>query len=224
LADLILPRIDLNRHVGVHPRIGALDVCPIVVPPGEDPTDAEIPAQALVQDLGRLLAEQWDLPVFLYEKSERGRHEADLPSLRRGGFGGMLDRDLQPDFGPPKCHPTLGVAVMGVRDFLIAMNVNLATPSPKSAMALAKMARRLRQEGDPRFLGVRALGVALPSRNMSQVSFNLTLPDITSADAIVEWVRGQKTGLDSTELVGVVRQTDLPRLTRFSVSPEQVVD
>jgi len=224
LADLILPRIDLNHHVGVHPRIGALDVCPIVVPPGEDPSEAGIAAQMLVQELGQALAETWDLPVFMYEKSERGRHEADLPSLRRGGFGGMLDRDLKPDYGPPRCHPRLGVVVVGVRDFLIAMNVNLSTPSPRTAMALAKKARSLRQEGDPRFLGVRALGFSLPSRGLSQVSFNLTLPDITSADAIVEWVQGQKPGFHSTEVVGVVRRADLLRLTRFNLAPEAVVD
>jgi glutamate formiminotransferase len=252
LCELAFDCIDLNHHVGVHPRIGALDVCPFlalpeipsrlpVLPlaPGEAAEGLEsappaIPvadSQQLIADVetfSAMIAARFELPVFLYEKSERGRHEADLPSLRKGGFGGLLARELNPDFGPSKVHPTLGVTVIGVRDPLIAVNVNLAAPDPTVAAAVSREIRSLRASGDHRFLGVRALGFPLSSVNQSQVSLNLTLPDITAVDPVVEWVMGEAvsrgTKFASTELVGVIRRRDLPNASRLSVKDVQVVD
>lgn len=223
LAEVAFPSIDLNRHLGVHPRIGALDVCPIVQLPGGGVEPLVI--EELVNSLGEELATRWSLPVFLYERSERGRHEADLPSLRKGGFGGLADRVLRPDFGPSAAHPNLGVTVLGWRDFLIAMNVNLKSPDATMAKVLAKEARNLRSDGDSRFLGVRALGFPLPSRHKSQVSFTLTMPDVTSCDELIDWVTAKVKGaVASTELIGVIRSADLPEATRLPVKPVQVVD
>ncbi|MCX7800765.1 MAG: hypothetical protein N2109_10535 [Fimbriimonadales bacterium] len=224
LCDLAFDRIDLNRHTGVHPRIGALDVCPFVPLPGQ-PMEPAIRASL---EFAERLAERFDVPVFLYEKSERGRHEAELPALRKGGFGGLLGRALNPDFGPERAHPRLGVSVVGARDFLIAMNVDLDRPEPDVARDLAREIRRLRAEGDPRFLGVRALGFPLASRGLSQVSLNLTMPDLTPVDPIVAWVRveaarrGVRTA--GTELIGVIRKRDLPTAGTLRVRPQQVVD
>ncbi len=224
LCELAFDRIDLNRHVGVHPRIGALDVCPFVPLPDEPMG----PAIELSLEFAQKLAERFGVPVFLYEKSERGRHEAELPALRKGGFGGLLGRKLSPDFGPDEAHPRLGVSVVGAREFLIAMNVNLDRPEPDTARELAKEIRRLRGEGDPRFLGVRALGLPLASRGLSQVSLNLTMPDCTPVDPIVGWVRAEagKRGVrvQGTELIGVIRRRDLPGAGTLRVRPEQVVD
>lgn len=226
LADLAFDTIDLNHHIGVHPRIGALDVCPFVSLP-----EWQAPFKDLDAEVGRFaarLAGRYDLPVFLYEKSEKGRHEADLPSLRKGGFGGLSDRELRPDFGPTKAHPRLGITILGIRDFLIATNVNLATSELKVATEIAKRIRTLRLDGDERFLGVRALGFPLASRMMTQVSLNLTLPDITSVDPIIEWV--QATARDAavkvagTELVGVIRERDVLGASRLPFKTEQVVD
>ena len=203
LCGLALERVDLNRHVGVHPRIGALDVCPFVALPSWN-----VPFPSLdesVRNFAEELAEMYELPVFLYEKSERGRHEADLPSLRKGGFGGLIGRVLNPDFGPRIAHPTLGVTIMGVRDFLIAFNVNLGTENVLLARQFAKKMREGREAGDSRFLGVRALGFPLQTRSLSQVSINLTLPDLTAVDPIVEWVQRQASDVEvsvkSTELI-----------------------
>lgn len=223
LAEASFPSIDLNRHVGVHPRIGALDVCPFVQLPGAGVDPAVI--EELVDRVSSSLAERWRLPIFLYEKSERGRHEADLPSLRKGGFGGLAGRLLKPDYGPATAHPHLGVTVLGWRDFLIAMNVNLKTADPSTAKALAREARSLRSDGDARFLGVRALGFPLPSRHKSQVSFNLTMPDVTSCDELIDWVSAKVKGsISSTELIGVIRSADLPEASRLPIKPYQVVD
>lgn len=223
LADAILDRIDLNRHVGVHPRIGALDVCPFVVSP-----DDEVDGIAFADRIGAELAKRYGIPIYLYEKSERGRHESDLPALRKGGFGGLIDRELNPDFGPNRYHPHLGVTVLGLRGFLIAMNVNIGTADPSLARALGRSIREMRQIGDHRFLGVRALGFPLASREISQVSMNLTLPDRTPIDPIVEWVSDQVAdageSIAGTELIGVIRPRDLEFTTTIHPKPEQVVE
>jgi len=223
LADLILDRIDLKRHVGVHPRIGALDVCPFVVAEAD-----EVDAIAFADRIGAELAKRFDLPVYLYEKSERGRHESDLPALRKGGYGGLIDRELNPDFGPKLYHPHLGVTVLGVRGFLIALNVNINPVDPSLAQSLARQMRDLRQSGDYRFLGVRALGFPLASREISQVSMNLTLPDRTPIDPIVEWVTAQVADAGESvvgiELIGVIRPRDLEHATIVFPKPEQVIE
>lgn len=223
LSEFAFDSIDLNHHVGVHPRIGALDVCPFL---NLGPERQDLVSR--VDAFGQKLALRFELPVYLYEKSERGRHESDLPALRKGGFGGLLGRELAPDYGPRQAHPRLGVTVLGVRDFLIAFNVDLDQPDPKLAKELAKRIRSMRSEGDPRFLGVRALGFPLASRDQSQVSLNVTLPDLTSIDPIVEWVSqeaAKKAGrVAGTELIGVIRPKDLAGATRLKIKDEQIVD
>lgn len=224
LAEEILPRIDLNRHIGVHPRIGGLDVCPFV---SLDRSHAD-EINPFIDAFAQGFAERWQIPVFLYEKSEKGRHEADLPSLRKGGFGSLAGKTLRPDFGPTHAHTLLGLTVMGLRDFLIAMNVDLADPNPNLAKGIAKSIRALRSDGDERFLGVRALGLPLVSRGLSQVSMNLTLPDLTPIDPLLEFVFGQATKANvriaGTELIGVIRRRDMEHAERLTIKPEQVVD
>ena len=223
LAEKAFAAIDLNRHVGVHPRIGALDVLPFVPARPEDLPEA----LAFAESFGRALARRFDLPVYLYERSERGRHEADLPGLRRGGFGFLLESTLRPDFGPARAHSHLGVTVVGVRDPLVALNVDLRHPVATTARTIAAEIRALRASGDPTFLGVRALGLTLPSREMSQVSLNVTLPDVTPIDPIVEWIeaRALKLGVPSAgpELVGVIAARHLEGATRVPFEPAQVV-
>lgn len=222
LAEAAFAAIDLNHHIGVHPRIGALDVCPFIAV-DNDLTTALLTAERVAEEL----AERFSVPVYLYEKSEHGRHEADLPSLRKGGFGGLMGKVLQPDYGPPMAHQRLGVSVVGVRDFLIAMNVNLETPDPSIAKLIASMIRSMRAQGDPRFLGVRALGFSLASREITQVSLNLSLPDITPVDPIIEWIRGEARShgvpCRDTELIGVIRARDLAQASRLPIRAAQVV-
>lgn len=226
LAAWAFDRLDLNRHVGVHPRIGALDVCPFVTLPEWNVPFENL--EALVEKFAEELAEKYELPIFLYEKSEHGRHEADLPSLRKGGFGGLAGRELHPDFGPSLAHPRLGVTILGIRDFLIAFNVNLASEEVMTAREMAKEIRALRAEGDERFLGVRALGFPLSSRHQIQVSMNMTLPDLTRVDPLVEWVvkRAARAHVKavSTELIGVIRQRDMTGARKLKVEPAQIVD
>lgn len=229
LALEAFDRIDLNRHTGVHPRIGALDVCPFILRPAEAAHAAAHLAGALevAERWAKRLAERFEVPVYLYEKSEKGRHESDLPSLRRGGFGSLIGRELSPDFGPNQAHPRLGVTIVGVRDPLIALNVNLATEELPVAKALAAEIRALRADGDSRFLGVRALGLPLSSRGLTQVSVNVTLPDITPVDPIVLWIthraNERNVKVAGTELIGVIRSQDVSGASRLPIKPAQIV-
>lgn len=225
LMALAATSIDMNEHRGVHPRIGALDVCPII--PLTETAGGWLDVLATAEWLAQDLAARYDLPVFLYERSERGRHEGDLPTLRKGGFEGLFGRELVPDFGPPAPHPTLGATILGVRDFLIAFNIDLKSADPAVARAIARGLRDARQEGDTRLLGVRALGFPLASRGLSQVSLNVTLPDATAIDPIIAYVAAaaaeRAIDVHGTELIGVIREKDLPTSTLLQVDPAQVV-
>jgi glutamate formiminotransferase len=222
LCGLAFDSIDLRHHMGVHPRVGALDVCPFVLLEGE-----MIDGLAFAEYTASRIASMYDLPVFLYEKSERGRHESDLPSLRKGGFASLEGKDLNPDFGPRNANPALGITICGLRDHLIAFNVNFRDENAGFAANLAAQARKLRSIGDERFLGTRALGFSLSSKKLTQLSINLTLPDLTFADPIVEWARKHaetaEVAVDSTELIGVIRAQDLLGASFLPVRPSQVV-
>lgn len=223
LAEAAFERIDLNRHSGVHPRVGALDVCPFLRL-GSEP----YPLQLKIEAFAAGFAEKFGVPVFLYEQSERGRHAADLPTLRKGGFGGMLLKDrIEPDFGPSQPHPRLGATIMGERPWLLAFNLNFYGDDLAAAKLVAKEIRTRRAEGDSHFQFVRALGFYLTSREMVQVSLNVTRPELTPLDPLIERVTALagRFGLQfaETELIGVIRSTDAEWASRLRIDSAQIV-
>ena len=160
--------IDLRRHVGAHPRIGAADVVPLVPLRPEDEPLAREAALALADRLADELA----LPVFFYGRlTDDGREPA---FFRRGGPEELQrridDGELSPDRGPSRLHPTAGGVVLGVRRPLIAFNVNLRSQDVEIAREIARIVR----ERDGGFPGVRALGLDLPRAGVVQVSMNVT--------------------------------------------------
>lgn len=171
-AAVAVAQIDLGRHEGVHPRLGALDVLPFVPLRGLTLADCA----ALAREVGQELAARHGLPVFLYESA--APQPRSLPFVRREAFHALL-----PDFGPTLPHPTAGATVVGARGPLIAYNVILATSDLSVARALARELRAL-----PSLPGVRALGLRLPSRGLTQVSMNLTRPAETSLLAVFRHV------------------------------------
>lgn len=224
-------RIDLTRHQGVHPRIGAVDVVPFV--PMEGISQAE--AVAFSYQVARSFARRLRVPVYLYEHSAREGRIRDLPTLRRGGFEGWVGKRLEgeraPDFGPKRLHPTAGATIMGVRDPLIACNLNLRPPDPVLAKRIARQIR-VERETNPILAGVRALGLWLPSRSVAQVSLNLTRTDLTDLVQVVEWVRQRAHAagaeIAETELIGVISTTDVVRALQSALgfvrlTPEQIV-
>ena len=159
-------RIDLRGHQGVHPRIGAADVVPVVPIRPDDRERARAAAVALAQRVGEELA----LPVFLYADCGDGRGPA---FFRRGGPEELQRRidsgELEPDFGPSRLDEAAGAVIVGSRPPLIAFNVNLVGANVEAAQAIAAVVR----ERDGGFPGVRALGLDLPSAGQAQVSMNV---------------------------------------------------
>ncbi|MGZ6617313.1 MAG: glutamate formimidoyltransferase [Solirubrobacteraceae bacterium] len=167
-AHMATATIDISAHDGIHPRIGALDVAPIVFLSDEDRGAACAEALVLADRLGEELA----LPVFLYGILADGRTRAEL---RRGGPAALKDRiesgELTPDFGPPRLHPTAGAVLVGARPPLVAFNVELA---PGATVEDAKRIAALVREGGADDLpGVRAIGLWLEHRGLAQVSTNV---------------------------------------------------
>ncbi len=204
LYEAALSEIDLTRHEGVHPRVGAVDVVPFV--PLED-TPMEM-AVAAAEDLASEVADRFGLPVFLYERAARKPGRRLLADIRRGGFEGLparlADPEWAPDFGPARVHPTGGATVIGARFFLIAFNAVLDTPDVSIARAVA---RKVRESGGG-LPAVRALGVFLASRGLAQVSMNLVDYRQTSVWSALKRVRQEAGALGArvveTELIGLM--------------------
>jgi glutamate formiminotransferase len=204
LYETALAEIDLTRHRGVHPRVGAVDVVPFV-PLGTTPMAAAV---AAAERLGAAVAERFGLAVYLYEQAARRAERCALASIRRGGFEGfaakLADPAWAPDFGPPHLHPTAGVTVIGARFFLIAFNAVLDTTDLAMARAVARAVR----ESGGGLPAVRAMGVWLQSRGRTQVSMNLVDFRRTPLLAALEGVRREAARRGArvieTELVGLV--------------------
>lgn len=203
--------IDLNRHSGVHPRIGAADVVPFV--PVSDVTlqDCALIAQAVGQEACR----RFGIPVYLYGAAALQPERARLESVRRGQFEGLRSElagptRRRPDFGGPGLHPTAGATAVGARKFLIAWNVNLATSDVGPARHIARKIRSS-SGGLPH---VKAIGVSLKTRDRVQVSINLTDFEISSIQRVFQAVRREAerlgTRVSDSEIVGLVPRRALP--------------
>jgi len=177
--------IDMTRHTGQHPRMGATDVIPFV--PAMDVTVEE--CVELSRQLGRRIWEELGVPVFLYEDSASSPDRANLADVRRGQFEGMAEKLLKPewapDFGERKIHPTAGVVAVGARMPLIAYNVNLDTSDLEIVSRIAK-AIRCSSGG---FKYCKAIGVMLEERNVAQVSMNLVNYEGTPIYYVFEMIR-----------------------------------
>lgn len=207
LYEAAMAEIDLTRHQGVHPRIGAVDVVPLV-PLGDTPMEVAVAAaNRLAPVVARL-----GLPVYLYEKAARVPERTLLANIRgnnrRGGFEGLAaklaDPAWAPDFGPSHPHPTAGATVIGARFFLIAFNAVLSTSDVSVARAIA---RRVRESGGG-LPAVRAMGVHLASRDLAQVSMNLVdyrrTPILTALRQVEEEAAAIGTGVIETEVIGLI--------------------
>ena len=202
LARAAVRLVDLTRHRGVHPRVGAVDVVPFVPLRGASMSDAV----AAARRTGRIFATECGVPVFFYGEAATESHRRELPALRRGGVDGLATRladpAWHPDEGPRRLHPTAGAALFGARRVLIAFNAMLHTPSREMADALAGEIR----ESSGGLPAVRALGVVLDRRGLAQVSMNLldhrrTSP-ATVARRLEEAARARGVRVIDYELVG----------------------
>ena len=187
LFDAAVPRIDLTRHKGEHPRMGAVDVVPFIPIRGASVEDCV----AMSREVGAGIAERHGIPVYLYEDSATSEARRNLAEIRKGEFEGfpekMKDAKWAPDFGPAFPHPTAGVVAVGARPPLIAYNINLGTKDLRVADSIARSIRHI--GGGFRF--VKAMGVELAERGQVQVSINMTNFRKTPLHRVFECVRSE---------------------------------
>lgn len=194
-------RIDLRRHRGAHPRIGAADVVPVVPVRPEDMERARDTAREVARRIGAELG----LPVFLYGELAPGRGPA---FFRRGGPDELQRRidegELAPDFGPRRLDPVAGGVIVGARRPLIAFNVNLVGTDVDAAREIARVVR----ERDGGFPGVRALGLALPRAGHAQISMNVEDWEAAALHEIVATIEREAAArgveIAGSELIGLM--------------------
>jgi len=207
--------IDLRRHHGQHPRVGATDVIPFVPVRGVGMQDCV----QLARMVGQRIGNELKIPVFLYEQAASRPERTNLEWIRKGGMKGLsarmdTDQAWVPDFGPKHLHQTAGATVVGARRPLIAFNVNLKSRDFAVADAIAKAVRQ--SSGGLPF--VKAIGVELKSQGLVQVSMNLTNHEETPLHAVFAVVQREAEAhgveLAGTEIVGLVPEQALIETAR----------
>jgi glutamate formiminotransferase/formiminotetrahydrofolate cyclodeaminase len=202
--------LDLTKHTGEHPRIGATDVCPFI--PIANISNEECIVMA--KHLAKRVADELKIPTYLYELAATRPDRVDLAVIRKGEFEGLRDAiktdpNRKPDFGPSELHPTAGATVIGVRFPLIAYNINLNTQDLEIAKKIAK-AIRFRDGG---FKYAKALGFDIKEKNCAQVSINMTNYTGTPLYRVFETVKreAERYGvtIKESEVVGLTPQQAL---------------
>jgi glutamate formiminotransferase len=206
--------IDMRAHSGVHPRIGAADVVPFVPIEGVGLEECA----ALAHRLGERVWNQLQVPVYFYEAAALQEERVRLENVRRGGY---LNPVLAPDLGGLPLHPSAGGCIIGARKFLIAFNINLHTADVRIAQAIARKIRAS-SGGIPH---VKAIGVFLQSRNLAQVSINLTDFEQTPLYEVFERVRLEAAALGVTvagsQIVGLIPKKALEQVAAHFLQVER---
>lgn len=203
-AEVAVLNINMEEHEGEHPRMGAVDVIPFTPVRNIDMEETK----ELADQVGQALAEQLDLPIYLYEESAREEKRTNLAAIRKGQYEGFKEKikqpEWKPDYGPQKLHPTAGAAVVGARMSLVAFNINLDTQDKEIA---DKIARNIRHSGG----GLRyckAIGIDLKDKGIVQVSMNMTNYKGTSLYQTMEMVKfeAERYGVNiiGSELIGLL--------------------
>ena len=203
LCKLASEKIDMTKHSGEHPRMGATDVIPFV--PIQDVTVAD--CVEISKKVARRVWEELSIPSFLYEESANRPERQNLAKVRKGQFEGMPEKLLQeewaPDFGERAIHPTAGITAIGARMPLIAFNVNLNTSDINIANAIAKTIRA----SSGGYKHCKAIGVMLEDRNIAQVSMNMVnyegTPLYRAFEAIRSEARRWGVSIIGSEIIGL---------------------
>jgi len=222
--------IDLTKHSGAHPRMGATDVVPFIPVDGVSIEDCV----ALSKKVGREIWERYKIPVYFYEAAAQRPERANLENIRKGQFEGLLvevpkNPDRAPDIGNAALHPTAGATVVGARKFLVAYNINLNTSDLEIAKKIGKNIRF--SNGGLRY--VKAMGVDLRARNLAQVSINMTDFEQTPLHRVFEMVKreAERYGVSivGSEIVGLIPKRAIEITADFylqleNFSPAQVFE
>jgi glutamate formiminotransferase/glutamate formiminotransferase/formiminotetrahydrofolate cyclodeaminase len=197
-ARAALERVDLTRHSGDHPHVGAVDVAPVVYL--DEARRGAACAEALTA--GALMGDELGLPVFLYGELADGRERAEI---RRGGLEALARSGLVPDYGPHDFDPRKGAVLVAARPPLVAFNIDLASDDIELAKEIAG---EIRESGPNGLPGVRAIGLRLPARGCAQVSTNVHDFRMAPLAEIVRRVR-QRAPVARIELVGLAPRAAL---------------
>jgi glutamate formiminotransferase len=196
--------IDMRRHQGQHPRMGAIDVVPLIPVKNVSPEEAI----ALSKEIAATAADRYNLPIFLYGKSATRLERENLATIRKGQFEGMAAKikqpEWKPDFGPPAIHPSAGVTAIGARTPLVAYNVNLDTNNLEIADRIARQVRHI--SGGLRYC--KGIGIELKDRGIVQVSMNMTDFTKTALYRVFELIKieARRYGVNvvGSEIIGLV--------------------
>jgi len=211
--------IDLTKHQGAHPRMGAADVVPFIPIDGVTIEDCV----AMARHVGAEIAKRFQIPVYLYEAAATTPERQNLENIRRGQFEGIradiaTNPARKPDFGEPRVHPTAGATVVGARKFLIAYNVFLNTPDVDIAKKVAKAVRF--SNGGLRFVK----GAGFLVRGLAQVSMNLTDFEQTPIHRVFEYVKREAARYGvipvSSEIVGLIPKRALEQAAEWFLQVE----
>jgi glutamate formiminotransferase / formiminotetrahydrofolate cyclodeaminase len=222
--------IDLTKHSGAHPRMGATDVVPFIPVEGVSIEDCV----ALAKKVGREIWDRYRIPVYFYEAAAQRPERSNLENIRKGQFEGLLaevpkNPDRAPDIGEPRLHPTAGATVVGARKFLVAYNINLNTSDLDIAKKIGKNIRF--SNGGLRY--VKAMGVDLRARHLAQVSINMTDFEQTPLHRVFEMVKreAERYGVSivGSEIVGLIPKRAIELTADFylqleNFSPAQVFE
>ncbi|MFN2337045.1 MAG: glutamate formimidoyltransferase [Bacteroidales bacterium] len=238
--------IDMSKHTGAHPRLGATDVCPLVPVAGITMKETVTFARSLAKRIG----EELSLPVFCYESAAFGEQRRNLANIRAGEYEGLKrkleDPAWKPDFGPVRFDAGAGAVIVGARDFLVAFNVNLNTTSVRRANAIAFDVRergREKREGD-RITGkivrdaegnpvmipgslkaVKAIGWYIPEYSFAQISMNLTNIGVTPVhlafDEVCRKAEARGVRVTGSELVGLIPLKSMLEAGKYFLHKQQ---
>ncbi len=222
--------IDMNRHKGEHPRIGATDVVPLIPLAGTSMEECV----ALSVEIAKRISDELGIPTYLYERSARRPERKNLSDIRKGEYEGLkeavlMDAGRKPDFGGPALHPTAGATVVGARPLLVAYNIYINTPDVSVAKRIAKKIR----ERDGGLPGVKALGFLIKEKDMAQVSINLTDLSKTGMSEVYARVAEEATlegvTVAGSEVVGMVPasefiQIGVQKLKLMEFDSNQVIE
>jgi glutamate formiminotransferase / formiminotetrahydrofolate cyclodeaminase len=222
--------IDLTKHSGAHPRMGATDVVPFIPVEGVSIEDCV----ALAKKVGREIWQRYHIPVYFYEAAAQRPERSNLENIRKGQFEGLLaevpkNPDRAPDIGEQRLHPTAGATVVGARKFLVAYNINLNTPDLEIAKKISKNIRF--SNGGLRY--VKAMGVDLRARQLAQVSINMTDFEQTPLHRVFEMVKREAerygVAIVGSEIVGLIPKRAIELTADFylqleNFSPAQVFE
>lgn len=214
--------IDMNFQSGEHPRIGAVDVIPFIPVLNMTIEDCIV----LANKVGEMIANQYDIPVFLYAKAARNEDRISLPNIRKGEYEGMKEKikmpQWHPDYGKPLTHPTFGSVAVGARDFLVAFNIDIDTDQEKTASALAKTIR----QSSGGFQHIQAGPAFLEKHHHMQVTMNILDYTKNPIYRILEVIKLEAkrfhVSVKSSEIIGLVPKQALLDSVKYYLQVDNI--